>query len=114
MHVAYGLVRLKTHAKMALVVRREADGIRRYVHIGTGNYNSKTARIYTDLGLLTCSPSIGADVSDLFNFLTGFSRQRLYRKLLVAPGTCASASSSSSSAKRRTRGQDAARASSPR
>jgi polyphosphate kinase len=86
-HVVYGLVRLKTHAKMALVVRREADGIRRYVHLSTGNYNSKTARIYTDLGLLTCSPSIGADVSDLFNFLTGFSRQRLYRKLLVAPGS---------------------------
>ena len=85
-HVVFGLVRLKTHAKMALVVRREADGIRRYVHVGTGNYNSKTARVYTDLGLLTCSPSIGADVSDLFNFLTGFSRQRLYRKLLVAPG----------------------------
>src|SRR5918992_837131 len=86
-HVVYGLVRLKTHAKMALVVRREPDGIRRYVHLSTGNYNSKTARIYTDLGLLTCSPSIGADVSDLFNFLTGFSRQRLYRKLLVAPGS---------------------------
>ncbi len=85
-HVVFGLVRLKTHAKMALIVRREADGIRRYVHVGTGNYNSKTARVYTDLGLLTCSPSIGADVSDLFNFLTGFSRQRLYRKLLVAPG----------------------------
>jgi polyphosphate kinase len=85
-HVVYGLVRLKTHAKTALVVRREADGIRRYVHLGTGNYNSRTARVYTDLGLLTSSPSIGADVSDLFNFLTGFSRQRLYRKLLVAPG----------------------------
>jgi polyphosphate kinase len=84
-HVVYGLVRLKTHAKTALVVRREPDGIRRYVHLGTGNYNSKTARVYTDLGLLTSSPSIGADVSDLFNFLTGFSRQRLYRKLLVAP-----------------------------
>jgi polyphosphate kinase len=84
-HVVYGLVRLKTHAKTALVVRREPDGIRRYVHLGTGNYNSKTARVYTDLGFLTCSPSIGADVSDLFNFLTGFSRQRIYRKLLVAP-----------------------------
>jgi polyphosphate kinase len=86
-HVVFGLVRLKTHAKAALIVRREADGIRRYVHLGTGNYNSKTARVYTDLGLLTCSPSVGADVSDLFNFLTGFSRQRLYRKLLVAPGS---------------------------
>ena len=84
-HVAYGLPGLKTHTKVALVVRREADGIRRYVHIGTGNYNSKTARLYTDFGLFTCSPSIGADVSDLFNSLTGYSRQRLYRKLLVAP-----------------------------
>ena len=84
-HVAYGLPGLKTHAKIALVVRREDDGIRRYVHIGTGNYNSKTARLYTDLGLFTCSQSIGADVSDMFNLLTGFSRQRVYRKLLVAP-----------------------------
>jgi polyphosphate kinase len=85
-HVAYGLPGLKTHAKIALVVRREADGIRRYVHIGSGNYNSKTARLYTDFGLLTCNPEIGADVSELFNLLTGFSRQREYRKLLVAPG----------------------------
>ena len=84
-HVAYGSATLKTHAKTALVVRREADGIRRYVHLGSGNYNTKTARQYTDVGLLTGSPSIGADVSDLFNSLTGFSRQRLYRKLLVAP-----------------------------
>jgi polyphosphate kinase len=84
-HVAYGSAALKTHAKTALVVRREADGIRRYVHLGTGNYNTKTARQYTDIGLLTCSASIGADVSDLFNSLTGFSRQRLYRKLVVAP-----------------------------
>ena len=84
-HVAYGLAALKTHAKTVLIVRREADGIRRYAHIGTGNYNSKTARIYTDIGLLTSSPSIGADLTDLFNALTGFSRQRLYRKLLVAP-----------------------------
>jgi polyphosphate kinase len=86
-HVAYGLPGLKTHTKVALVVRREPDGIRRYVHIGTGNYNSKTARLYTDFGLFTASPSIGADVSDLFNSLTGYSRQRLYRKLLVAPAT---------------------------
>jgi polyphosphate kinase len=84
-HVAYGLPGLKTHAKVALVVRREPDGIRRYVHIGTGNYNSKTARTYTDIGLFTASPSVGADLSDLFNSLTGFSRQRVYRKLLVAP-----------------------------
>jgi polyphosphate kinase len=85
-HVAYGLPGLKTHAKTTLVVRREADGIRRYVHIGTGNYNSKTARLYTDVGLFTVSRSIGADITDLFNSLTGFSRQRQYRKLLVAPG----------------------------
>lgn len=84
-HVAYGLPGMKTHAKLALVVRREPDGIRRYVHIGTGNYNSKTARIYTDFGLLSASESLGADVSELFNMLTGFSRQREYRALLVAP-----------------------------
>ncbi|HEV8217500.1 MAG TPA: polyphosphate kinase 1 [Gemmatimonadaceae bacterium] len=84
-HVAFGSATLKTHAKTALIVRREADGIKRYVHLGSGNYNSRTARLYTDIGLITCSPSIGADVSDLFNSLTGYSRQRLYRKLLVAP-----------------------------
>lgn len=84
-HVAYGLPGLKTHAKTVLVVRRDGDGIRRYVHIGTGNYNSKTARLYTDMGVLTCNPSIGADLSDLFNSLTGVSRQKFYRKLLVAP-----------------------------
>jgi len=85
-HVVYGMMDLKTHSKTCLVVRREADGIRRYVHVGTGNYNSKTARQYTDLGLFTCNPQIGADLSDLFNFLTGFSRQRHYRKLIIAPG----------------------------
>jgi hypothetical protein len=84
-HVAFGSATLKTHAKTALVVRREPDGIRRYIHLGSGNYNSRTARLYTDVGLFTCSRSIGADVSDLFNSLTGYSRQRLYRKLLVAP-----------------------------
>ena len=84
-HVAYGLPGLKTHAKTALVVRRESDGIRRYVHIGTGNYNSRTARLYTDFGILTCHPDIGADVSEVFNLLTGFSRQREYRRLFVAP-----------------------------
>ena len=85
-HVAYGLPGLKTHCKTVLVVRRDPDGaMRRYCHIGTGNYNSKTARLYTDVGLFTASPSIGADLSDLFNTLTGFSRQRLYRKLIVAP-----------------------------
>ena len=84
-HVAYGSATLKTHTKVALVVRREPDGIRRYVHLGSGNYNSRTARLYTDVGLFTCSRSIAADVTDLFNSLTGYSRQRLYRKLLVAP-----------------------------
>ncbi|MEP7345642.1 MAG: polyphosphate kinase 1, partial [Gemmatimonadaceae bacterium] len=84
-HVAYGVPGLKTHGKIALVVRRDPDGIRRYVHIGTGNYNSKTARIYTDVGLFTCNPAIGADVTELFNLLTGFSRQQNYRKILVAP-----------------------------
>src|SRR2546427_5352737 len=84
-HVVYGLVGLKTHAKVALVVRREEDGLRRYVHLGTGNYNATTARIYEDLGMFTCRPDIGADVTDLFNLLTGYSRQHAYRKLLVAP-----------------------------
>jgi polyphosphate kinase len=84
-HVAYGLPGLKTHTKTVLVVRREPDGIRRYSHIGSGNYNSKTAHVYTDLGLLTTSPSIGADLTDLFNALTGFSHQSEYRNLLVAP-----------------------------
>ncbi len=86
-HVAYGLPGLKTHAKTVLVVRRDPDGIRRYVHLGTGNYNSKTARLYTDLGLFTCNPHIGADLTDLFNSLTGVSRQTSYRRLLVAPAT---------------------------
>jgi polyphosphate kinase len=84
-HVVYGLVGLKTHSKTALVVRREGSGLRRYVHIGTGNYNPKTARLYVDLGLLTVRPEIGADVTDLFNVLTGLSRQRSFRRLLVAP-----------------------------
>ena len=84
-HVVYGLVGLKTHTKVVLVVRREENKILRYVHIGTGNYNPKTARIYTDLGLLSCREDLGADLTDLFNYLTGYSRQRSYRKLLVAP-----------------------------
>ncbi|WP_299412695.1 polyphosphate kinase 1 [Acaryochloris sp. IP29b_bin.148] len=84
-HVVYGLVGLKTHTKIALVVRREGKQIRRYVHIGTGNYNPKTARLYTDLGLLSCRDELGADLTDLFNYLTGFSRHQSYRKLLVAP-----------------------------
>lgn len=84
-HVAYGLVGLKTHTKTTLVVREEEDGLRVYAHIGTGNYNPKTAALYTDLGLLTARPEIGADLMDLFNFLTGYSRQHEYRRLLVAP-----------------------------
>ncbi|GAB4144102.1 MAG: polyphosphate kinase 1 [Cyanobacteria bacterium J069] len=96
-HVVYGLMGLKTHTKLMLVVRQEGDGrgdargdasgyrLRRYVHIGTGNYNPKTARLYTDLGLLTCREDLGADVTELFNALTGYSRQQSYRKLLVAP-----------------------------
>ncbi len=84
-HVVYGLLGLKTHSKVALVVRRERGTLRRYVHIGTGNYNPATARLYTDLGLFTTNQKIGADVTDLFNYLTGFSRQTEYRKLLVAP-----------------------------
>jgi polyphosphate kinase len=84
-HVVYGLMGLKTHTKVILVVRREGNRIRRYAHIGTGNYNHKTARIYTDVGLLTCREDLGADLTDLFNYLTGYSRQQQYRKLLVAP-----------------------------
>lgn len=84
-HVIYGLVGLKTHAKLALVVRRERDGLRRYVHLGTGNYNASTARVYEDFCLLTCNPDFGEDVTELFNALTGYSRQTEYRKLLVAP-----------------------------
>ncbi len=84
-HVVYGLTGLKTHSKIVMVVRREAERIRRYVHIGTGNYNPKTARIYTDLGLFSCRDDLAADLTDLFNFLTGYSRQHSYRKLLVAP-----------------------------
>ena len=84
-HVVYGLPSLKTHAKCILIVRREGDGVRHYVHIGTGNYHPKTARLYTDFGLLTCDDQLGADVADMFNFLTGFARPRGYRKVLVAP-----------------------------
>jgi polyphosphate kinase len=84
-HVAYGVMGLKTHSKVALVVRREGRGLRRYVHIGTGNYNGRTARGYVDLGLLSADTDLGADITDLFNVLTGHSRQTRYRKLLVAP-----------------------------
>jgi polyphosphate kinase len=84
-HVSYGVPGLKTHAKVMLVVRREGDTMRRYVHIGTGNYNPKTARVYTDFGLLSADPQLGADLSDLFNVLTGFAAPTGYRKLIVAP-----------------------------
>lgn len=84
-HVVYGLVGLKTHTKTVLVVRKEEQEIRRYVHIGTGNYNSKTAKLYTDVGILSCCEELGEDLTDLFNYLTGFSQQQSYRKLLVAP-----------------------------
>jgi polyphosphate kinase len=84
-HVVYGLVGLKTHSKIVLVVRREKDRMRRYVHIGTGNYNQKTARLYTDLGLFSCREELGADLTDVFNFLTGYSRQKSYREIMVAP-----------------------------
>jgi polyphosphate kinase len=84
-HVVYGLVGLKTHAKMTLVVRKEFDGVKRYVHLATGNYNTTTAKLYTDLGLFTCDNDICADVSDVFNYLTGYSKQKEYRKLFVSP-----------------------------
>jgi polyphosphate kinase len=86
-HVVYGAVGLKTHAKVTLVVREEPGGIRRYCHVGTGNYNRDTARVYEDLGLLSADAALGADVGELFNSLTGYSHQAKYRKLLVAPGT---------------------------
>ena len=86
-HVVYGLVGLKTHAKILLVVRQEADSIRRYCHVGTGNYNYKTAALYEDIGILSADPDLGADLSELFNFLTGYSRQPEYRKILVGPKT---------------------------
>jgi polyphosphate kinase len=85
-HVVYGVVGLKTHAKMTMIVRREAAGLKRYVHLGTGNYNTVTSRIYTDLSFFTCDETIGADVADLFNALTGYFRKESFRKLLVAPG----------------------------
>jgi polyphosphate kinase len=84
-HVVYGLVGIKTHSKIAMVVRREGDGIRRYVHLGTGNYNVVTARLYTDLDMFTSDEVVGQDATELFNFLTGFSRSRDYKKLLVGP-----------------------------
>jgi polyphosphate kinase len=84
-HVVYGLIGLKTHCKVVLVVRKERDALRRYVHLGTGNYNTQTAKIYTDFGLFTCNENIAGDASALFNYLTGYSEQDIYRELLVAP-----------------------------
>jgi len=84
-HVVYGIPALKTHVKCILVVRREGDGVRHYAHIGTGNYNPKTARIYTDLGLFTCDEDLGSDIAEMFNYLTGYARPSTYRKALIAP-----------------------------
>lgn len=84
-HVVYGLLGLKTHAKMALVVRKEAEGVKRYVHLCTGNYNTETAKVYTDIGLFTCDEDICNDVAEIFNYLTGYSEQRVFKKLIVAP-----------------------------
>ncbi len=84
-HVVYGLVGLKTHCKVTMVVRQEGEGIRRYLHLATGNYNANTSRIYEDIGMFTCDESMGADATDLFNYLTGYSTKQEYRKLLVAP-----------------------------
>ena len=85
MHVVYGFPNLKIHAKTTLVVRHEGDVLRRYVHIGTGNYHSRNARLYEDFGFFTADEDIAADVADLFNYMTGFARPRQFRKLLVAP-----------------------------
>jgi polyphosphate kinase len=84
-HVVYGIPGFKTHVKCVLVARREGDGVRNYVHIGTGNYNPKTASLYTDFGLFTADPEIGADIAEMFNYLTGYARPEAYRKVLVAP-----------------------------
>jgi polyphosphate kinase len=86
-HVVYGLVGLKTHCKVTLIVRREEDGLRRYLHVGTGNYNPQTAKVYTDVAILTCAPEFGVDATELFNALTGYSRPESYRRFLVAPVT---------------------------
>ena len=86
-HVTYGVVGLKTHCKVIFVIRKDYDGLRRYAHIGTGNYHAGTARMYCDLGLFTCDPDIGADLTELFNYLTtGYTPMRRYRKLLPSPG----------------------------
>ena len=84
-HVIYGLLGLKVHSKITMVVRREEDGIRRYVHLGTGNYNDSTAKLYTDMGIFTCDAQIGADATAVFNMLSGYSEPEKWYKLLVAP-----------------------------
>jgi polyphosphate kinase len=84
-HVVYGIPALKTHAKCALIARREGDGVRHYAHIGTGNYNAKTAKLYTDLGIFTTDPDICSDIAEMFNYLTGYARPRRYRRALIAP-----------------------------
>jgi len=84
-HVVYGLLGLKTHSKTGMVIRKEGDGVRRYLHLATGNYNPITANFYEDVGLFTCDEVLAADVTDLFNYLTGYSTMNHYRKLLVAP-----------------------------
>ena len=108
-HVVYGLLGLKTHSKIALVVRREGETIRRYVHLATGNYNPVTAQLYTDLGMFTCDEAIGADATDLFNYLTGYSAKTDYRKLLVAPGQPARAPRGADRARDRARAGGPAR-----
>ena len=105
-HVVYGLLGLKTHSKTALVVRKEGDRIRRYVHLATGNYNPATAQTYTDLGLFTCDEQMGADATDLFNYLTGYSAKKDYRKFLVAPINLRSASNLSSAARSNISGRE--------
>ena len=113
-HVVYGLSGLKTHAKLALVLRREGNRVRRYVHFGTGNYNPSTARLYTDYGLFTCREDIAEDVADLFNHLTGFARPPMYRRAWWRRRTCVTASSprstapSRGTARRRPRDRDEA------
>ena len=84
-HVVYGLVGLKTHCKITMVVRKEGEGIRRYLHLATGNYNAVTSRIYEDIGIFTCDEEMGADATDLFNYLTGYSTKQDYKKLLDRP-----------------------------
>ena len=101
-HVVYGVENLKTHCKLCLVVRQEADGVRRYAHIGTGNYNRATSQVYTDLGLFTADPAVLDDVSEIFNYLTGYSQRTDYQEMLVAPSACGRGSWSCSSARWRT------------